>query len=82
MQLPHKILKARNNRNYVVSLPDGWNPQKGRGFQDELLFNESQKVASLAASILTASAKIKSQMIIRDTWFNSLTWHSMSRIKD
>ena len=66
----------------VTSLPGGWNPQKGRGLQDELLFNESQKVASLAATILAASTRVRSNMEIRDTSYNSLTRHSMGRIRD
>ena len=66
----------------VTSLPGGWNPQKGKGLQDEILFNESQKVASLAATILAASTKVRSNMEIRNTSYNSLTRHSMGRIKD
>ena len=62
----------------VTSLPGGWNSNKG---MSEELFQESQKIAQLTATILASTNKLKG-MEIQDTSWNSTIRHSLGRVKN
>ena len=62
----------------VTSLPGGWNTNKGAS---EELYAETRQLAQLTSTILTSTGKAKG-MEINDTTWNTITRHSLGRIKD
>ena len=62
----------------VTSLPGGWNSNKGAS---EELYAETRQLAQLTSTILASTGKARG-MEINDTTWNSMTRHSLGRIKD
>ena len=62
----------------VTSLPGGWNTNKGAS---EELYAETRQLAQLTSTILASTGKAKG-MEINDTTWNTITRHSLGRIKD
>jgi hypothetical protein len=62
----------------VTSLPGGWNPNKGAA---EELHQESQRIAQVTATILSASGRARRMELTDNTW-NSNLRHSLGKVKD